>query len=84
MASGMLSQSSPVSMLFLAKSFILARLPRVSIQTSLLLIFSTSAHAPILEPDLNGAFCHINFLRNAFPDRSSRRGILIKFHFQGE
>ena len=78
--SGMASQSSPVSMLFLAISFIFARLGKRQVSNN---DTSSAGHLPILKPDLYGSFGHINVLSNTFPNSSSGCCILIKFDLQG-
>ena len=37
---------------------------------------------PILEPDLNGTFSHVNFLRDSFSNCGGWGRVSTKFHFQ--
>jgi hypothetical protein len=81
MESGMPSQSSPVSMLFLARSFIFARLTRVSRVARELV---KQANALVLEPYLDRTFSHINILSNAFSDAGRGRRVLVELDLEGE
>lgn len=38
--------------------------------------------APVLEPDLDRPFGHVNLHGDAFPDLGSGRGVLVKLHLQ--
>lgn len=60
-----------------------AAIPSVSLRL-LLCTMSTgsSNHIPILEPDLDGAFRHVDLLRDAFSHGRRGRGILGKLMFQ--
>jgi hypothetical protein len=75
MASGILSMSSPVSIVFLAKSFILARLLYISHCSS-----QSVVDLPVLEPNLNRPLRHVNFLRDAFSYRGGRGRVFAEFH----
>jgi hypothetical protein len=81
MDSGIASQSSPVSMLFLAKSFIFARLFHVS---TALEPVSHASNIPILEPNLHGSLRHVDILRNTFSNGSCWRWVLVEFHLQSD
>ena len=37
---------------------------------------------PVLKPDLDRAFSHVNILRDSFSDCGRRCGILVEFHLQ--
>ena len=77
--SGIASQSSPVSMLFLANSFIFARLGSDPVSKS---SQNLTYYPPVLEPNLYGSFGHIDILRNALPDSGDWGGVLVEFHLQ--
>lgn len=72
--SGMASQSSPVSILFLAKSFILARLSLVSTDA----VREHLLHLPILKPDLNRPFGHVDVLRYPLSNYRCGGGVLAE------
>src|SRR3954468_1465562 len=74
MESGIESQSSPVSMLFFARSFILARLGMLA---SAWYVYAQSrGPSPVREPYLHGSFRHIDVLRNPLPHRGRRCWVL--------
>jgi len=69
--------SSPVSRLFLASSLILARL-----LLSAKFYESPFCHIPVLEPNLNRPFGHVDFLGNSLTDGGSGCGVVVEFHLQ--
>lgn len=79
MDSGMLSQSSPLSILRFAMFLILARLSRVS-RTYVTLVPGFTI--PVLEPDLHRPFGHVDVLGNTLSHECSRGRILIELHLE--
>lgn len=57
-----------------------ASTPRLASVTRCTCMTSSS---PVLEPNLNRPFSHVNFVRNALPDVRSGRRVLVEFHLQG-
>lgn len=80
MDSGIESQPSPVSMLFLASIFILARLLHVSRPYSTIKRRGRE-NPPVLEPYLHGTLGHVDILGNSLTSGSGRSRVLVKFHF---
>jgi hypothetical protein len=76
--SGIASQSSPVSMLFLASDFILARLLHVRS----VFRFRKSQHRPVLKPNLHRSFSHVDLLRNPLANGGGRSSILCKLDLE--
>ena len=81
--SGMASQSSPVSILFLARSLIFARLTQMNQHRLRFSAQASDKEIPILEPDLNGALRHVDLLGNPLPYGCGRSGVLVEFHLKG-
>src|ERR1700761_358700 len=80
--SGMFSRSSPVSRLFFASILIFARRRLVKLSAHVGALPRPAVFLPILEPDLNRPFGHVNLLRDTFTRGSGGRGVLVELHFQ--
>ena len=78
----MASQSSPVSILFLASSLILARLEKGIYISAYIYLGNCSILLPVLKPYLNRSFGHAYVLGNTLPHSSGRSWILVKFDFE--
>jgi len=81
MESGMLSQSSPLSMLRLAMFLILARLSFALVKVLRRLTFF---YTPVLEPNLYRSLRHADVLGNTLTNESGRSRVLVEFDFESD
>lgn len=68
-------------MLFFAMFLIFARLLLYQYVTQEV---ACNQCSPVLEPNLNGTLCHVDFGCNSLSGSSSGCGILVEFNFEGD